>query len=97
MTSCRPPARCPTGNPELDTFLDLLCADEELLRAEFEAIVAAEWPRPPDRRAVVRYQHVGADGGPAPDRPPTSVRGQVVDGHRGVDAWARERSPPSTG
>ena len=37
-----------------EQFLDLLLADEELLRAEFDAIIAAEWPGPPpippDRR-----------------------------------------------
>ena len=27
-----------------EQFVDLLCADDELLRAEFDAIVAAEWP-----------------------------------------------------
>jgi hypothetical protein len=28
-------------------FADLVCADDELLRAAFDAIVAAEWPAPP--------------------------------------------------
>ncbi len=33
-----------------EEFLALVCADEELLRAEFEAIIAEEWgtPGPPD-------------------------------------------------
>jgi hypothetical protein len=30
-----------------EQFLDLVCADDELLRAEFDAIIAAEWPTPP--------------------------------------------------
>ncbi len=37
-----------TGNEQ---FLDLLCADEALLRAEFDAIIAAEWPSPPPAEA----------------------------------------------
>ena len=33
-----------------EQFLDLLLGDEDLLRAEFDAIIAAEWPgQPPDR------------------------------------------------
>jgi hypothetical protein len=30
-----------------EQFLDLLCADEDLLGAEFDAIITAEWPTPP--------------------------------------------------
>jgi hypothetical protein len=32
-----------------ELFLELLCADEDLVRAEFDAIIAAEWfsPAPP--------------------------------------------------
>ena len=76
MTSCGPSAGR-SGTSDLDAFLDLLCADEELLRAEFEAIVAAEWPRPPDRRAVVRTAARG-DGRrpgsrPEPDAPTERV------------------------
>ena len=33
-----------------DEFLALMCSDEEWLRAEFDAIVAAEWGTPPQRR-----------------------------------------------
>jgi hypothetical protein len=78
-----------------DQFLDLVCADEELLRAEFEAIIAAEWPIPP---AAPPPRH--------PARippPPTGTRrprlprsGQVSQRprHPGVGGWARQRSPP---
>jgi HSP20 family protein len=71
------------------------CADEELLRAEFEAIIAAEWPIPP---AAPPPRH--------PARippPPTGTRrprlprsGQVSQRprHPGVGGWARQRSPP---
>jgi len=30
-----------------EAFLDLVCADEQLLRAEFDAIIAEEWPTTP--------------------------------------------------
>ncbi len=30
-----------------DRFLDLLLADDDLVQAEFDAIIAAEWPGPP--------------------------------------------------
>jgi len=28
-------------------FVDLVCADDELMRAEFDALIAASWPTPP--------------------------------------------------
>ena len=34
-----------------EEFLDLVCADEELLRAEFDAIIAQEWSSSPLRQA----------------------------------------------
>jgi len=30
-----------------EQFLTLMCSDEDLLRAEFDAIIAGEWPSPP--------------------------------------------------
>ncbi|MEV6605692.1 hypothetical protein [Kutzneria sp. NPDC051319] len=70
-----------------DEFLDLLCADDELVRAEFDAIIAAEWSTPPDpaepRPAAM----------PPSDVPPTLPARR---GRRGtVDRrWPRARSPP---
>jgi hypothetical protein len=61
------PAIPPAGRVDLprwtvDQFIDVVCAEEDLLRAEFEAIVAAEWPEPPSRH---------------PGPPPTSARRPV--------------------
>ncbi|HEY7271923.1 MAG TPA: hypothetical protein VH502_04245 [Actinoplanes sp.] len=46
-----PPA---TGNTTArtvdDQFLDLICSDADLLAAEFDAIIAAEWREPPADR-----------------------------------------------
>jgi hypothetical protein len=81
---------------ELDAFLDLLCADEELLLAEFEAIVAAAWPRPPDRRAGVGRWHVGPNDGPAPGVLRARDVKSAVDSRPGIGEWARQRSPPGT-
>ena len=77
-----------------DEFLALLCADEELLRAEFDAIIAASWPDPP-----ARLPWRGAGGEPPGD-------GQGLHEPRGasgpptkpcqphVDPSSRQRSPP---
>lgn len=54
-----------------ERFIELICADEALLRAEFEAIVAAEWLElPPVTRAATKAEddhevdsaHLGAAG-----------------------------------
>jgi len=37
-------ARAPTVQ---DAFVDLICQDDELLRAEFDALIAASWQTPP--------------------------------------------------
>lgn len=79
-----------------EQFLDLICSDDEFVQAEFEAIIAAEWPSPPpDRprrdtprgRPPVRghqYPEPGAqDGLPLRPRNP------------GVGTWFRQRSPPT--
>jgi hypothetical protein len=78
-----------------EEFWALMCEDEELLRAEFEAIVSAAWPDPPDPP-------------PAPT-PPTDPAGPVRPmvwpgfaeerteyGCRGPEgySWVRQRSPP---
>jgi hypothetical protein len=98
MTTRCAAAPHPAARSELVAFLDLLCADEELLRAEFEDIVAAEWPRPPSRppsrRAVVHRQY-GGNGGLAHRTVclPGTLR---PDGHdTGVDGSGRQRSPPA--
>jgi hypothetical protein len=75
-------------------FVDLVCADEELVRAEFDAIVAAGWlAEPPADRGIDCRR----------ERPPAgSRRAAVLDDwlwrpQRDVpEVWAqfRQRSPP---
>jgi hypothetical protein len=83
-----------TGQTVDARFIDLVCADADLLAAEFAAIITAEWPEPPARKTG----RSAAGGQPWSD----AVRGRAkVDGdrrdrprHPGVGGWARQRSPP---
>ncbi|HEY0805430.1 MAG TPA: hypothetical protein VGD84_10205, partial [Pseudonocardiaceae bacterium] len=48
-----------------DEFLAVICADEEWVRAEFDALIAAQWPDPPPpapapRPALPPPSYVGA-------------------------------------
>jgi hypothetical protein len=77
-----------------EEFLELVCSDEELLRAEFEAIVAAGWPRTPARPPLRRPagRPPTPRGGPRRERPPDRLATRPR--HPGVGGWARQRSPP---
>jgi len=77
-----------------DQFLDLICGDADLLAAEFDAIIAAQWPEPPGhspgRGAAGR--HPGSSRARrAGDRVPGAV---LQPRHPGVGGCARQRSPP---
>jgi hypothetical protein len=79
-----------------EAFLELLCADDDLVRSEFEAIVAANWVGPPHRPTPVPSPRPPAPATPEgswlPRRgvPATEpARGGAADGQRD-----RERSPP---
>jgi hypothetical protein len=52
-----------------EQFLDLLLADEDLLRAEFDAIIAAEWPGQPPGRPGRGARAERRPGGPRRRRP----------------------------
>ncbi len=80
-----------------EQHLELLCADEDLVRAEFDAIITAQWPGPPPAEP-----DRGADAEPDPRRvqhrpetgdalPPSRPR------HPGIGGWTRQRSPPARG
>jgi hypothetical protein len=74
-----------------EEFLALLCADEDLVRAEFEAIIDANWdpPRPARRTPPTPPRRPAHRRSPAP---PTTPRGSVR--REGRVGWRRERSPP---
>jgi len=75
-------------------LLDVICSDADLLAAEFDAIIAAEWPTPPSGSAGQ-----GAAGGHprngATRRAAGAVRGPVSRvQHLAIGEWVRQRSPP---
>jgi len=77
-----------------EQFLDLVCGDADLLAAEFDAIIAAEWPAPPvdrlGRRAARERAVSGAGRHPAGPAHVSVARPRQP----GTDGWARQRSPP---
>ncbi|HEY2199960.1 MAG TPA: hypothetical protein VGH69_20095 [Mycobacterium sp.] len=88
------PAPGETIVPSVDQqFLDIICSDADLLEAEFDAIIAAEWPsRPEDRggrgeapREASRSLSRAAARDPGP---------LLRSRHSSIDRWARQRSPP---
>jgi hypothetical protein len=91
-----PFASGPVSDATDEQLLDLICNDPELLTAEFDAIVAAEWPTPP----VEHRRHATAAG--PPDRTLGRLTLEVTTlasrpRHPGIGGWARERSPPRSG
>lgn len=77
----------------LSDFVDLLCADEELLRSEFEEIIAASWDEPPRPRAMDPHRSEPRPGAAettyvgAPWSPVAATRCRDDD-------RSRQRSPP---
>lgn len=87
----------PTARTIEDQFLELIWNDADLLAAEFDAIIAAEWPGPPPDSPA----H-GAAGGHLGDGPPHAGTECVGDPirrprHPGIAGRARQRSPPLRG
>jgi len=82
-----------TAAPTDDEFIDLICQDEELLRAEFDALIAASWltpPPPPPPPAPPRPT-------PPPDRrtgPVDAEEPAPLQGSVPAARWNRQRSPP---
>jgi hypothetical protein len=76
-------------------FADLWCDDAELLRAEFDAIVAAEWPAPPPIPAPRRPHRYRPGGSPSPMRPCAGRMTTPILGRaERIVTGERERSPP---
>jgi hypothetical protein len=73
---------------ERDTFLAVVYADADWLRAEFDAIVAASWDEPPARPEL--------SSRPVPPRPHSTRHPDrpVPTGRPAAAVPARERSPP---
>jgi len=75
-----------------DAFLAIVCADAELLRAEFDAIIDACWdPPPPPTRSTRPVRPPTGPGRPTGWRQPSRARWPDRPGDHG---WVRQRSPP---
>jgi hypothetical protein len=77
-----------------DAFLAIVCADDDLVRAEFNAIIDASWGDPPPTR---RARQTPPRGRPGRSRlaDPSTPMPRRHDPH--VCASARQRSPPCGG
>ena len=80
------------------TFTDLVCADHELLRAEFDAIIAANFPDAADgtqHRRPIRPVVPGMGRGAPRDAPTPSAHRAQRGGTAGAQhPPARQRGPP---
>jgi len=88
-------AEAPTTEAHISTFLDVICADEELVRAEFDAIIAAEWPDLPPIASEPNSGSAGYPGNRGQRRSAAATARDHSDGDRpGVAESSRQRSPP---
>ena len=82
-----------------EQFLELVCADPDLLQAEFEAIVSAEWPAP-SPQAPPRLPPLRRPAGRPPVPRGGDWRGAGLERlasrprDPGIGGWGRQRSPP---
>ena len=89
-TYIHPAAEAAVGTDE--AFVDLVCADDDLVRAEFEAIIAASWPAlPGDQDPVPSPRPKGPERAGAVGRPEL---GAVRGGGSSEALRSRQRSPP---
>ena|SRR6478736_910455 len=81
-----------------EQFLELICSDADLLKAEFDSIIAAEWsespqpPADPGARGTAGGQPDSGLARPTDPDPDRDLVGQPR--HPGLGGWARQRSPP---
>lgn len=78
-----------------EQFLRLLCADNALLREEFDAIVTANFSEPAERdSAPPRRTPTRRGPGPIPSSAPTPGHRTTTPVDVPADFMARQRSPP---
>jgi hypothetical protein len=89
------PAKAGTAETSARTvdelLLDLICGDVDLLRTEFDAIIAAGWSKPPPYTTAQEGAGKQRGRGPA-RRLARPVRDRVRSPT--ISGWARQRSPP---
>lgn len=93
MSQIRLPDSADDTRTAEEQFLDLLLADDDLLQAEFDAIIAAEWPGPPPNLPG-RRARAGPDPGSRRRHRVTATTGPGAGRRPPVDAMERQRSPP---
>lgn len=87
-----------TGPPATleEQFVELVCSDEELVQAEFEAIITAAWSTPPPGCPPPRQPARWPPSPPAGHRRRTGPgRPASRSGRPGTGGWTRQRSPPA--
>jgi hypothetical protein len=94
MAQSRAPDRADDARSAEEQFVDLLLADHDLLQAEFDAIIAAEWPGPPPNLPRRRVRGGSEPGWRRPPRA-TAATGAGAGRRPPVDGSARQRSPPA--
>ena len=79
-----------------EEFLEIVYADDDLVRAEFDAIVAAEWSAPPPDEPAGDDAVAPAPGWLRPRLTGPNGPGGLADRSRrpGIERWLRQRSPP---
>jgi hypothetical protein len=87
-------APAPAGTID-DAFLDIICQDEELLRAEFDALVAASWDEPPPPPRPPAVPRPADNPAPQPATRTTTAQEIPSRSHHPAPAGRRQRSPPA--
>jgi len=77
-----------------DEFFDLVYGDQELLRAEFDAIIAAGWPGVPPTQPTPAAAASGPVGWEALRAPAGDARHKTEFALPKISDQARQRSPP---
>ncbi|MGW6277049.1 hypothetical protein [Kribbella sp. NPDC055071] len=79
---------------EAEVFIDLVLGDDDLVRAEFDALIAACWESPsePPRRKL--SPPGGGKAGRPPRRWPRRHRSPLTDRAPAPRPLGRERGPP---
>lgn len=77
-----------------EEFLAIVCADDDLIRAEFAAIIAAGWDGAADEPPPARPPRPDPPGRPRQLVPARRPRPPEPPHRPGFGGWARQRSPP---
>lgn len=77
-----------------EMFLEIVLSDEQLLQAEFDAIIAAEWPKLRSRTATSGWRQPQGSRRPG-GAPPVPAQTRTQPSRPESERRFRGRSPPS--